>query len=207
MSSLIVSQRRGLRLGFTLVELLVVIAIIGILIALLLPAVQMARESARRNQCSNDFKQIMLGTLAYHDVHGKFPPGEIHGKDAKGGLGAHCYWDGALGMWMNLIFPFIEQQAVYDQIKNDLKAAKCLDKKYLDRPLRCGDVKQMAIPRRAGIMLVNKNMKTYEKTWTDALTRRKLPAGKVTVKERDEAYHLEVRLAPPEVFVIIIDTE
>lgn len=107
--------------GFTLVELLVVIAIIGVLVALLLPAVQAARESARRMKCTNDFKQILLAMHSYHDVRKIFPPGEIHGYDAKGGLGPHCYWDGAIGIWNNLIFPHIEEQASYDLLDFEIR--------------------------------------------------------------------------------------
>jgi prepilin-type N-terminal cleavage/methylation domain-containing protein/prepilin-type processing-associated H-X9-DG protein len=100
------------RTGFTLVELLVVIAIIGILIALLLPAVQAAREAARRSQCSNNLKQIGLAIHNYHDTFKSFPPGEI--------TPGACCATLSYTNWAIAILPFIEQQSLYDQYHPDL---------------------------------------------------------------------------------------
>ncbi|MDR2440370.1 MAG: DUF1559 domain-containing protein [Planctomycetaceae bacterium] len=96
-------------LGFTLVELLVVIAIIGVLIALLLPAVQAAREAARRMQCSNHIKQITLGMHNYHDTHGNFPGGKVVQKGKENDPQA-----GYMATWGIAILPFCEQSALYD---------------------------------------------------------------------------------------------
>ncbi|MBA2113167.1 DUF1559 domain-containing protein [Bremerella alba] len=96
-------QRRG---GFTLVELLVVIAIIGVLIALLLPAVQQAREAARRMQCSNQLKQLGLAIHNYHDTYTKM----VYAADPQNATG-----DRRRGAsWMVRLLPFIEQSAIYD---------------------------------------------------------------------------------------------
>lgn len=90
------------RRGFTLVELLVVITIIGILIALLLPAVQAAREAARRSECLNNLKQMGLAIHNFSDRTKALPPAQVD---------ASCYYFGTVFLW---ILPYMEQQAVYD---------------------------------------------------------------------------------------------
>ncbi len=94
--------------GFTLVELLVVIAIIGILVALLLPAIQAAREAARRSQCTNNMKQLGLGVLNFESGRRKLPaPGQC---DSTGGASTTYM----IHATTTLILPYIEQGTVYD---------------------------------------------------------------------------------------------
>jgi prepilin-type N-terminal cleavage/methylation domain-containing protein/prepilin-type processing-associated H-X9-DG protein len=115
---------RSRKQGFTLVELLVVIAIIGVMVGLLLPAVQAAREAARRMSCGNNFKQIGLGIHNYHAAYNEIPKhntgtvsfdnlgsnGNIGGMVAGGGSNAHNL------SFLVSITPFIEQQALWEQI-------------------------------------------------------------------------------------------
>ncbi|GIX01226.1 MAG: prepilin-type N-terminal cleavage/methylation domain-containing protein [Thermogutta sp.] len=109
-------QKSAKKRGFTLVELLVVIAIIGVLIALLLPAVQAAREAARRSQCSNNLKQIGLGFHNFQDVYGWLPNGARDGDHrVPDPLTACCNSRTRHGWsWLYHITPFIEQKAIYD---------------------------------------------------------------------------------------------
>lgn len=107
-----ISTRRSK--GFTLVELLVVIAIIGILVALLLPAVQAAREAARRMSCSNNLKQLGVALHNYHDTYKAFPA-------TPGGNGILSANGGSVQNWMRFgglanLLPYVEQQPLYDDI-------------------------------------------------------------------------------------------
>jgi len=99
-----------IRCGFTLIELLVVVAILGLLIALLLPVVQAAREAARVISCGNNLRQIGVGLHGYHEAHGCFPPG---------GIELRLYWKDLSRRqlaWSAFLLPYIQQQALHERI-------------------------------------------------------------------------------------------
>jgi prepilin-type N-terminal cleavage/methylation domain-containing protein len=115
--------RRTLRsAGFTLVELLVVIAIIGVLVALLLPAVQSAREASRRTTCGNNLKQIGIGQQVFYDVHNRFPPGQLG--PIPHPVGAMTF-DRQIGLHQGLaplayLLPYVEQTPASNLIQTSM---------------------------------------------------------------------------------------
>jgi prepilin-type N-terminal cleavage/methylation domain-containing protein len=124
------SRGPSARRGFTLVELLVVVAIIAVLVSLLLPAVQAAREQARRSQCTNNLKQIVLALHNYHSSHDSFP-GAYGARNASTFLIYPTY-----GAWspQTLLLPFIEQQQVYNNLNLGVMNRYLLSNSYQPLP-------------------------------------------------------------------------
>lgn len=124
-------QRKVSIHGFTLVELLVVIAIIGILVALLLPAIQAAREAARRTQCQNNLKNMGLALINYTDVYKRLPPATQY----RPGKPFPQVANGPGGTWVVKIWPFIEEQALYDKFDHTKPSNSINNKDIVGVPL------------------------------------------------------------------------
>ena len=129
------------RSGFTLVELLVVIAIIGVLVALLLPAVQAAREASRRSKCLNNMKQFVLALHNYHDTFQVFPLQGMPSWNANGGR----TWG-----WGAVVLPFIEQKSLFDAVQPDGRALPRPDTLFNGAPLLQQPVVAFRCPSDSG---------------------------------------------------------
>lgn len=134
-------RSRAARRAFTLIELLVVISIIAILVSLLLPAVQQAREAARRTQCKNNLKQLGLAMHNYHDVHRRLPAGYFSYPTSNGIAPTWAQldsgtWDGAPGWsWAAMLLPFLEQGNVTAAINFDRPLWDVAHRDFIDTKL------------------------------------------------------------------------
>jgi len=160
------------RSAFTLVELLVVIAIIGVLVALLLPAVQSARESSRRSQCANNIKQIGLGVANYESTHRAMPPGNYHS---------------VFGSWLVWILPYVEQQALRDRYSNNgMNGYPDTGDRYgsaINLPVTTTQIKAYSCPsdNKSGITLINNvTFHNYVANYGNTTRGRIGPAGTTT---------------------------
>ena len=119
-------RRIAPRPGFTLIELLVVIAIIGVLIGLLLPAVQKVREAANRSTCANHLKQLGLALHNYESANGRFPSAYVRTTGSQSGTAYGIRypddnWNGSTGWaWGTLILPYVEQAGLYASLNLNL---------------------------------------------------------------------------------------
>ena len=148
------------RRGFTLVELLVVIAIIGVLVALLLPAVQAAREAARRTQCVNNLKQVGLAMHNHLGARKAFPPGSYW--DLKSNSLPDFQVNGNEATWITFLLPYLEETGLYNQINWKLSFGGAFEApKYPNKPITSAPLQGMRCP----------SSETITQLWWDAWMR------------------------------------
>lgn len=134
--------------AFTLVELLVVIAIIGVLVALLLPAIQTAREAARRTSCNNNLRQVGLGLQNYHDTFKTFPPSGFYGRPSTSGSLPYAAYHHT---WITSILPFLEQAPLHNSINFQLPAwNQQINVNGVNVPLQSVEIPTLRCPSDAG---------------------------------------------------------
>ena len=149
---MIIAHRRERLVGFTLVELLVVIAIIGILVALLLPAIQAARESARRAQCTSNLKNVAIALQSYHEVHKEFPPAARLGPpDHPTHQNDDILTDIRLFQnWAIEILPFLEEGNLAEQLTVTNKPPAKTVRLAINAPYRSAEIGVMLCPSDIG---------------------------------------------------------
>lgn len=129
------------RSGFTLVELLVAIAIIGALVALLLPAVQAAREASRRIKCQNNLKQLVLGAHSFHETNGSLPTYfGIYPPASKCGVNAGCNPAAPFGGWFLHLLPYVEQGNLHQNVSSEIRTLPQNVRITLSQPSGCRTV-------------------------------------------------------------------
>jgi prepilin-type N-terminal cleavage/methylation domain-containing protein len=174
--------QRSRTAGFTLVELLVSIAIIGVLVALLLPAVQAARESGRRMQCANNLKQIGLGVLNFESANRFLVPAGAYGPWQGAVRFAYGEWridlkSGTNHSWLARILPQLEQQALYEQFDRDTHVAKNLSQPQAQQP--------------ALLLCPSDNARGLMYGWNEAGSESSIPFAKANYAAFVSPFHID----------------